>query len=159
MHTPPGMHHTVKLWYGIDNLGEVGSTAVYPPSWIRVNSVRRFANATLQWQFDLYNKSDSYLSEIQRRRMPELHSLTISSHSSYTGKHGRFQTACNWRRGPVLAPWPSTRPDCNWYISVVFTLPAQLQTLCTQTGPWLHCCYCYSACLQLQTFTLWCPRM
>ena len=26
---------------------------------------------------------------------------------------------------------------------------------------WLHCCcyYCYSACLQLQTFTLLCPRM
>ena len=27
----PGMHHTVKLWYGIDNQREVGSTAVYPP--------------------------------------------------------------------------------------------------------------------------------
>ena len=33
-----------------------------------------------------------------------------------------------------------------------------LQPLYTQTGPWLHCCYCYSACLQLLTFTLWCPR-
>ena len=22
---------------------------------------------------------------------------------------------------------------------------------------WLQCCYCYSACLQLQTFRLWCP--
>ena len=33
-----------------------------------------------------------------------------------------------------------------------------LQPLCTQTGSWLHCCYCYSTCLQLQTFTLWCPK-
>ena len=31
------------------SLGEVGSTAVYPPSWIRVNSVRKIANATLQF--------------------------------------------------------------------------------------------------------------
>ena len=45
-----------------------------------------------------------------------------------------FQTACNWRRGPVLAHWPSTRPDYNWYITVVFTLPALLQPLCTQTA-------------------------
>ena len=36
------------LSYGVDNPGEVGSTAVYPPSWIRVNSVRKVANATLQ---------------------------------------------------------------------------------------------------------------
>ena len=32
--TAPGMHHAMKLWYGIDNPGEVGSTAVYLPSWI-----------------------------------------------------------------------------------------------------------------------------
>ena len=38
------------------------------------------------------------------------------------------------KAGPVLAPWPGTRPDCNWYISVVFTLPALLQPLCTQFG-------------------------
>ena len=40
---------------------------------------------------------------------------------SCTSKHGRFRTACNWRRSPVLAPWPGTCPDCN---CVVFTLPA-----------------------------------
>ena len=51
----------------------------------------------------------------------------LASRSSYTSKHGRFRTACNWRLGPVLTPWPSTRPDCNWYVSVVFTLPALLQ--------------------------------
>ena len=48
LYTAPGMHHTVKLQYGVDNMGEVGSTEVYPPSWIRVNSVRKIANATLQ---------------------------------------------------------------------------------------------------------------
>ena len=45
----PDTHHTVKLSYGVDNPGEVGSTAVYPPSWIRVNSVRKVANTTLQY--------------------------------------------------------------------------------------------------------------
>ena len=30
-YTDPGTYHTVKPWYSIDNLGEVGSTAVYPP--------------------------------------------------------------------------------------------------------------------------------
>ena len=25
---------------------------------------------------------------------------------------------------PKFAPWPSTCPDCNWNVSVVFTLPA-----------------------------------
>ena len=39
-YTAPSMHHAVKLWYGVDNQGKVGSTTVYPPSWIRVNSVR-----------------------------------------------------------------------------------------------------------------------
>ena len=28
----------------------------------------------------------------------------------------------HWRRGLVLAPWPGTRPDCNWYACL------QLQT-------------------------------
>ena len=49
-YTAPGTYHTVKLSYGVDNPGEVGSTAVYPPSWIRVNSVRKVANATLQFE-------------------------------------------------------------------------------------------------------------
>ena len=40
-YTAPGMHHTVKLRYGVDNPGEIGSTAVYPPSWIRVNFVHK----------------------------------------------------------------------------------------------------------------------
>ena len=31
-YTAPGMHHVMKLRYGVDNPGEVGSTAVYPPS-------------------------------------------------------------------------------------------------------------------------------
>ena len=31
-YTAPGMHHTMKLWYGVNNLSEVGSTVVYPPS-------------------------------------------------------------------------------------------------------------------------------
>ena len=44
------MHRTVKLQYSVDNLGEVGSTALYPPSWIWINSVCKVANAaqTLQ---------------------------------------------------------------------------------------------------------------
>ena len=53
------MHHAVKLRYGVDNLGEVGSTAVYPPSWIHVNSVRKVANATLQtwhWRASVMEK-------------------------------------------------------------------------------------------------------
>ena len=43
----------MKLRYGVDNPGEVGSTAVYLPSWIRINSVRKIANATLQCIRDL----------------------------------------------------------------------------------------------------------
>ena len=50
----PGMYHTVKLSYGVDNQGEVGSSAVYPPFWIRVNSVRKVPNATLQIGTDLH---------------------------------------------------------------------------------------------------------
>ena len=49
LYTALDMHHTVKLGYGVDNPGEVGSTAVYPPSRIRINSVRTVANATLQY--------------------------------------------------------------------------------------------------------------
>ena len=48
-YTAPGMHHIVKLRYGVDNPCEVGSTAVYLPSWIHVNSVCKVANATLQF--------------------------------------------------------------------------------------------------------------
>ena len=29
-YTAPGVHHAVKLRYGVDNPGEVGSTVVYP---------------------------------------------------------------------------------------------------------------------------------
>ena len=47
-YTAPGMYHTVKLSYSVDNPGEVRSTAVYPQSWIHVNFVRKVANATLQ---------------------------------------------------------------------------------------------------------------
>ena len=42
-YTAPVTYHTVKLSYSVDNPGEVGSTAVYPPSWIRVNSVCKVA--------------------------------------------------------------------------------------------------------------------
>ena len=38
----------MKLWYSIDNPGEVRSTAVYPPSWNCINSVHKVANATLR---------------------------------------------------------------------------------------------------------------
>ena len=48
LYTTPGMHHAVKFRYGINSPGEVWSTAVYLPSWIRVNSVCKVANATLQ---------------------------------------------------------------------------------------------------------------
>ena len=48
-YTAPGVYHTAKLTYGVDNPGEVGSTAVYPLSWIRVNSVSKVVNATLQF--------------------------------------------------------------------------------------------------------------
>ena len=34
LYTATGMHHTMKLWYSVDNPGEVRSTAVYLPSWI-----------------------------------------------------------------------------------------------------------------------------
>ena len=54
--------------------------------------------------------------------------------------------------------WTIDPPRLQLILSVVFTLPTILQPLCAQTSPWLHCC-CYSACLQLQIFTLWCPRM
>ena len=50
LYTAPDTDHTVELLYGIDNPGEVGFTAMYPPSWIRVNSVRKVANATLQFE-------------------------------------------------------------------------------------------------------------
>ena len=50
--TAPRMHHTVKLRYGIDNLGKVGFTAVYLSSGIRINSVCKVANATLQFFLD-----------------------------------------------------------------------------------------------------------
>ena len=58
LYTAPGMHHAVKVRYGVDNPGEVGSTAVFPPSWIRVNTVRKVANrnATLQLAFFLGDK-------------------------------------------------------------------------------------------------------
>ena len=51
LYTAPGMHHIMKLRYGVDNPGEVGFTAVYLPSWICVNSVHvcKVANATLQF--------------------------------------------------------------------------------------------------------------
>ena len=48
--------------------------------------------------------------------------------------------------------------NCNSYASVVFTFPAVLQSLCTQTGPHQqHCCLlivaiCYSACLPAAAF-------
>ena len=48
LYTAPSMHHAVKVQYGVHNPGEVGSTAVFQPSWICVNSVRKVANATLQ---------------------------------------------------------------------------------------------------------------
>ena len=32
LYTAPGMHYAVKLSKDVDNLGEVGSAAVYPPS-------------------------------------------------------------------------------------------------------------------------------
>ena len=47
--------------------------------------------------------------------------LNLAHRSSCTGKHGQFRTAaCS----PVLANWPCTRPDCNWYGNVAFALPA-----------------------------------
>ena len=45
-HAAPGMHHTVKLRYSVDNPGQVGSTPVYLPSWIRVNTVCKVAYMT-----------------------------------------------------------------------------------------------------------------
>ena len=48
-YTDPGTYHTVKPWYSIDNLGEVGSTAVYLPFQNHFNSV---CNATLQFKIN-----------------------------------------------------------------------------------------------------------
>ena len=89
----------------------------------------------LTWQFDLSNKSDGDLSEI-------LHLFrVITNKSKVKSKEWDCQSYMDdsdsrqhWRRGPVLAPWPGTRPDCNWYVSVVITLPALLQPWCTQFG-------------------------
>ena len=52
-YTAPGMYHTMKLQYSIDNPDEIMSTAVYPPSWNRIDSVHKIANATLQWSHNL----------------------------------------------------------------------------------------------------------
>ena len=49
------------------------------------------------WQFNLYNKSDGDLSEIQRMRLAKLHSLSFA-YLSIT------QTTCNWRRSLIWHP-------------------------------------------------------
>ena len=50
-HTPAPastcMHNTKELRYSEDNFGEVWFTAMYSPSWNRVNSVRKVANAII----------------------------------------------------------------------------------------------------------------
>ena len=51
-YTAPYTYHTVKLWCDVDNSCQVWPTAVYPPSWDRVNSVCKDANATLQFNYD-----------------------------------------------------------------------------------------------------------
>ena len=48
LYTAQCMYHTMKLRYGIDNQDKVRSTAMYPPPWVRVTSVHKDANATLQ---------------------------------------------------------------------------------------------------------------
>ena len=52
--------------------------------------------------------------------------LHVARRCSYTSKHRRFQTACNWRRGPVLAPWAGTRPTAlvytNWSLTALLLL-------------------------------------
>ena len=52
------------------------------------------------WQFNLYNKSDGDRSEIQRTRLPKLHSLSFAYLSI-------SRTACNWRRGLIWHPPPA----------------------------------------------------
>ena len=49
------------------------------------------------WQFNLYNKSYGDLSEIQRMRLPKLHSLSFAYLSIP-------QTACNWRHNLIWHP-------------------------------------------------------
>ena len=49
------------------------------------------------WQFNLYNKSDSDLSEIWRARLPKLHSLSFAYLTI-------SRMACNWRRGLIWHP-------------------------------------------------------
>ena len=49
------------------------------------------------WQFNLYNKSDGDLSEIQRTRLPKLHSLSFAYLSIP-------RTACNWRHDLIWCP-------------------------------------------------------
>ena len=53
-YTAPCTYHTVKLWCDVDNSCQVWPTAVYPPSWDRVNSVCKVANATLQFNYDTF---------------------------------------------------------------------------------------------------------
>ena len=54
------------------------------------------------WQFNLYNKSDSDLSEIQRMRVPKLHSLSFVYISIP-------RTMCNWRQHGLI--WHPSIPD------------------------------------------------
>ena len=84
------------------------------------------------WQFNLYNKSYSDLSEIQRTILSKLHSLA----SSYAGKH-EWLWICIWRCG---LSWHLPNLYMCLLPSVVFRFAALLLSLCTQTGPWLHSC-------------------
>ena len=100
----------------------------------------------MQWQFDLYNKSDGawpeWNPENKTAKGTWRYTAYLARSSSHTGKHGRFRTACNWRHGPVLALWPGTRPDCNWYMYMYVVL-------C------LHCLLFYSSAL---VYTIWLHR-
>ena len=62
-------------------------------------------------------------------------------------------------QGPVLAPWP--RYPARLHLICGTRLVLCLHCLLCYSPIWLHCCccFCYSICLQLPTFTSWCPRM
>ena len=98
-YTAPGMHHAVKLWYGIDNLGEVGYTAVYPPSWIRVDSVRLLP-ATLQFVSHKRNSLDQKKLHIAKLPVasscPAAAEFGVQVKSYIIGYYHMYKLTCIW---------------------------------------------------------------
>ena len=97
-------------------------------------------------QFNLYNKSDGDSNEIQRTRLPKLHSLSFAYLSI-------LLTTCNWRRGLIWHP-PHKLHSISCYCSSLAALLLILSLAALLLITWLQ--------LQVQTIerfesTLWHP--